>query len=234
MPRTKKRTLTARVTKVTRSEDQPSYFEQLQKELNLNQSYLSLILGLFIVLVGGVLVFNYFRGSKGNLIPAQQTSNQEGEQKDVESDSLPGKYTVKEGDTLFTIAEKYYEDGFKYSKIVQVNNLSDANTLAIGQVLTIPKDDEAKASESSAPTPSPANGEVKNALSDNGTGGAVNQTAWGEKITGDSYTIVEGDWLSKIAGRAYGDIYAYDKIAKANNIPNPDLIEPGVVLKIPR
>jgi len=53
-------------------------------------------------------------------------------------------------------------------------------------------------------------------------------------ITGDTYTVIEGDWLSTIAGRAYGDIYAFDKIAQANNIRNPDILEPGMVLKIPR
>jgi nucleoid-associated protein YgaU len=40
--------------------------------------------------------------------------------------------------------------------------------------------------------------------------------------------------LSKIAGRAYGDVYQFDKIAKANNITDPNNIEVGTVLKIPR
>jgi 5'-nucleotidase / UDP-sugar diphosphatase len=67
-----------------------------------------------------------------------------------------------------------------------------------------------------------------------GTGGAENQTIWGEKITGDTYTVQAGDWLSTIAGRAYGDILQYQKIAEANNITNPDVIEVGTVLKLPR
>ena len=66
-----------------------------------------------------------------------------------------------------------------------------------------------------------------------GTGGG-DTTVWGPKITGDTYTVVEGDWLSTISARAYGDVMAYNKIAVANNIPNPDLIEPGQVLKLPR
>ena len=44
--------------------------------------------------------------------------------------------------------------------------------------------------------------------------------------------IIEKD--GKVAGRAYGDVMAFDKIVKANNIQNPDLIEPGTVLSIPR
>ena len=64
--------------------------------------------------------------------------------------------------------------------------------------------------------------------------GGGNTTIWGPRIEGNTYTVVQDDWLSKIAGRAYGDIYAYTKIAEANNISNPDLIQPGQVLKIPR
>ena len=59
-------------------------------------------------------------------------------------------------------------------------------------------------------------------------------TQWGPKIEGNTYTVQEDDWLSKIAGRAYGDIFTFDKIAAANNLSNPDLIEPGMVLTIPR
>ena len=64
--------------------------------------------------------------------------------------------------------------------------------------------------------------------------GGGNTTVWGEKIAGDTYTVTDGDWLSTIAARAYGDVYAYQKIAVANNISNPDLILPGQVLKLPR
>jgi 5'-nucleotidase len=66
------------------------------------------------------------------------------------------------------------------------------------------------------------------------TGGSANATMWGDKITGTSYTVQAGDWLSKIAGRAYGDVMAYQKIAEANKITNPDTIEVGTVLQLPR
>lgn len=207
-----------------------SLLQKLQSELQLKDSYLSLFLGFLIVLVVAILVFNYFKQSnnKSDLGPAQQTAS---EKQDVLPENLPGKYTVKEGDTLFSIAEKYYQDGYKFPKIAEANKLADANILEIGQVLEIPKLAGelvgSKGSEKVEPT-------VTEQTTGEGTGGAVNQTIWGEKITGDTYTVVEGDWLSKIAGRAYGDIMAYPKIAEANNIANPDLIEPGMVLKIPR
>lgn len=209
-------------------ENDQSLLQKLQSALQLDQSYLSLALGLVIVLIAGFLVFNYFRNNTSNLGPAQQLDNQT--EADVEPGNLPGKYTIKEGDTLFSIAQKYYSDGYKYPEIAKANNLTNENTIETGQVLDIPKIEEIVAEITATPSISTAPIQTDEL----GTGGAENQTIWGEKITGDIYTIVEGDWLSKIAGRAYGDIMAFDKIATANNIPNPDVIEPGVVLKIPR
>lgn len=168
-----------------------------------------MVLGALIILVATILVFNYFNRSKTELGPAQQTEPQMEE--DVSPDKLPGKYTVKEGDSLFSIAEKYYKDGYKYTEIAKANNLQNPDLIDSGQVLEIPK------VELPVVSPSP-----------------MDDSEWGPKITGTTYEVLEGDWLSKIAGRAYGDIYAYDKIAKANNIQNPDLIEPGMVLTIPR
>lgn len=205
----------------------PSLLQKVQSELKLSMSYINIALGLLIVLVIGVLVFNYFKGNQQDLGPAQSTVSQEQQpqpQKDVEPGNLPGKYTVKSGDTLFNIAKAYYGDGYQFDKIAADNKLANADVLEVGQVLNIPK---LEVTQTGVQT---ATGDIQGT----GTGGADNQTIWGEKITGDKYTVVEGDWLSKIAGRAYGDIMAYDKIAKANNISNPDLIEPGTVLVIPR
>lgn len=220
MPKSKKE-----VKKIV-SENEKSLLQKLIAEIQLDQSYLSLILGLVIVLISGYLVVNYFKSNKPDLGPAQQSENEV--QADVTPENLPGNYTVKEGDTLFLIAENYYKDGYKFSEIVRANNLTDENNIQTGQVLVIPKLETAVAEVSPTETPTPTQTEVL------GTGGDENQTIWGEKIAGNTYTVVAGDWLSKISGRAYGDIMAFDKIAKANNIANPDLIEPGTVLTIPR
>lgn len=249
----------------TSKKSEGNFLDKIQNDLEKNQSYLNLILGALIVIVLGVLIFNYFNKpatEEGNVTPqAETTTDQNG---DIAKESLPGKYTVKEGDTLFVIAQKYYEDGNKYSEIVKANNLT-SEIIATGQELTIPKLEDALAMasgspEASASPESSASPEVSAspestpeavasvqpseepvamasttpAFEDAGTGGAVNQTTWGETITSDTYTVQAGDWLSKISGRAYGDITKYDAIAKANNIPNPDSIEIGTVLKIPR
>lgn len=57
------------------------------------------------------------------------------------------------------------------------------------------------------------------------------------------YTVQAGDWLSKIAEKYLGDVLAYDQLVElANvsaddaytNIDNPDLIEPGWTICIPK
>lgn len=50
---------------------------------------------------------------------------------------------------------------------------------------------------------------------------------------GSVYVVKSGDNLSKISKSFYGDANQYPKIAKANNIPNPDKIQVGQELKIP-
>jgi nucleoid-associated protein YgaU len=220
------------------------FLERLQTDLESNKSYLNIILGALVIVILGVLVYNFFSKNNnpqitGDLGPAQQTTNIQNVTPlaDVSIDQLPGNYTVKDKDTLFLIAQKYYGDGYKYSKLVEVNKIGDENNITVGQVLQIPKLDQAVAYASPAPSAQPAADQAMSPQTSNtgyGTGGAVNQTIWGEKIDGETYTVQTGDWLSKIAGRAYGDVMLYTKIAQANNITDPNLIEPGTVLKIPR
>lgn len=211
------------------SQKEQSLLQRLQDELQLNKSYLSLILGMLIIIVAGILVFNYLKTNQA-LGPSQQIESPAPKeaQKDVEPDKLPGEYTVKEGDTLFKIAQFYYQDGEQFIKIAQTNKLASPDYIEVGQVLEIHK------LELPSPSPLPLPSPITRTEEQLGIGGDTNQTIWGEKIKADTYTVVEGDWLSKIAGRAYGDIYLFDKIAKVNNISNPDLIYPGQVLKIPR
>lgn len=52
----------------------------------------------------------------------------------------------------------------------------------------------------------------------------------------ETYTVVAGDSLSKIAKRHYGDMNQWRRIYEANRdqIKDPDLIHPGQTLKLPR
>lgn len=50
-------------------------------------------------------------------------------------------YTVQSGDTLTTIAEKFYGNASDFTLIVDANNLDDATGLRVGQELVIPPKD---------------------------------------------------------------------------------------------
>ncbi|QQS43697.1 LysM peptidoglycan-binding domain-containing protein [Candidatus Roizmanbacteria bacterium] len=50
----------------------------------------------------------------------------------------------------------------------------------------------------------------------------------------NKYTIQRGESLQDIARKVYGDPNAWVRIAQANNITNPDHIEVGMELTIPR
>jgi len=50
---------------------------------------------------------------------------------------------------------------------------------------------------------------------------------------GQPYAIKSGDNLSKISKRFYGNPNKYPEVAKANNIPNPDLIKVGQQINLP-
>ena len=53
------------------------------------------------------------------------------------------------------------------------------------------------------------------------------------KAGSQMYIVQAGDSLSKIAKHFYGDAQQFNKIAKANDIDNPDLIKVGQKLEIP-
>ncbi len=54
-------------------------------------------------------------------------------------------------------------------------------------------------------------------------------------VAAKTYTVVKGDSLSKIAKHLYGSANRWRDIFEANRdqLDNPDLIQPGQVLKLP-
>lgn len=59
----------------------------------------------------------------------------------IQGATTAGTYTVKKGDTLWSIAKKYYGDGKKWRKILEANTskVKSPQTLQIGTVLVIPE-----------------------------------------------------------------------------------------------
>lgn len=84
-------------------------------------------------------------------------------------------------------------------------------------------------------TPSAAKPDFSNVQS----GGSSTVAAAPEPVatrgSGRTYVVVDGDSLSKIAKREYGDASQWRRIYEANTdlIKDPDLIYPGQELKVP-
>ncbi len=183
-------------------------WKKFLKNLEFSESYVSMILGLLVVVVIGILLFNFFsnRGKPG--MPGQEGQTAQQEQQPSQA-SLPTTHTVQAGEDLWTISEKYFQSGYNWVDIATENQLENPDLLEVGQTLTIPK------AEPILPVTGISQAEPSS-------------------ITGVSYTVVEGDNLWDIAVRAYGDGYKWSEIAQANKLENPDIINVGNVLTLPR
>lgn len=196
--------------------------KKLLKQVKVNENTISLVLGSIVLVVVGILIYNYFtslnQGEITSGIDDQiQVSPTPGKVQVVEeggkkfAKGLPTTYKVEKGDHLWSIAESYYASGYNWVDIAKANNLKNGNSIEIGQELIIPKV------------------ELKLAT--------IKETAKPLSIEGTSYTTVKGDHLWSIAVRAYGDGYAWTKIYNANKDKigtNPNLLEKDVVLSLPR
>lgn len=187
------------------------------KALHFNEPTISTLLGGAVIIVVGILIFNYFKtGQTGEIGLGENIENG----LTLENEKvLPETHKVAEGEDLWKISEKYYNDGYQWVEIAKANNLDNPDLLAIDQELTLPKLEkkpeiatEAKLSEEKVV----AAAETTNA------------------IEGNEYQVQEGDYLWSIALRAYGDGYKWVEIANTNNLLNPDLIEAGQTLTLPR
>lgn len=185
-------------------------WKKLAKKIKFTtESYISMILGLLVVVVVGVLIFNFFQAKRQEGKP-KEGEVITGEEIEAEEEiSLPTTHQVAKEESLWMIAEKYFESGYNWVDIAKENNLFNPDYLEVGQTLSIPKA-EKRLPVTGEPTPA------------------------APSISGEAYTVVRGDNLWNIALRAYGDGFAWTKIAEANNLANPDLIHAGNVFTIPR
>ncbi|HEX7042968.1 MAG TPA: LysM peptidoglycan-binding domain-containing protein, partial [Patescibacteria group bacterium] len=215
MPRKKKNIPAKEVKKRGRPSKSSSQNSSFTKNLLSNagfkwgESYTSFLLGVVVVIVGvlfGVTLVKQHQNvqdtSSIQLTPSTPVQ-------EVSPSVMPGEvkvngnnrvYTVKSGDDLWSIAEKFYESGYNWVDIAKANNLSSPDTINVGNELIIP---EVTSREKTV---------------------TIEMTSEGSSISGNTYTVTKGDDLWNIAVRAYGDGYKWVDIAKANNLSNPGLI----------
>ena len=180
-------------------------WKDIKKIFNSPDALISLVLGLTTVLIIGTIIVRSWNQTKKEEISSSSTTREE---EQVKLLNLPSSYTVKEGDTLWSIAENYYKSGYNWSDIATANTfITDPEYITPGLTLTMPA------------VPTKEVGQISSMST--------------VKAKNASVTVQTGDSLWNIAIAQYGDGTRWPEIAQKNSIGNPDLIYPGAVLQMP-
>jgi len=182
------------------------------KKASINESTVSALLGALVVAAVTLLITNYLRyvTAKPQITDsAAQTVNENLVSLEQKKEDFPRAYVVKEGESLWSIAESEYGNGEAWTAIAEENNLLWPNVLSVSMELTLPKVNKT------------SQGEVLSA-------------EFIEAFKEDSYVVQEGDSLWKISMKAYGTGEKWTEIAAANTLSYPDYLLVGSSLVIPR
>ncbi len=220
-----------------------------------------MVLGAVIVIIVGILVYNYFSTDQGETIPAAQTERLSG-QITIEPE-VGAIYVVQEGETLWDIAEKAYGSGYDWRQIAEANDILLGGSISEGQELLIPEETEIKVEEPDIPDvevvdelaekkdekpefisevdqetnqvtiTTTEEGSIAEVISGTDSEVEIENISY-ESIDGNKYTVQKGDTLWDISVRAYGDGFKWVEIAEANDLANPDLIHSGNEFVLPR
>jgi len=131
-------------------------------------------------------------------------------------------YTVKAGDTLWVIAQNFYNDGTKWKIIHEANRakISNPNNLKVGTTLVIPSAGGATTVRYPTNQPTPLTPTYETL----------------EPKSGTYYTVRKGDSLWKLARKFYNDSTKTNLIFEANRdkLATPETtLKPGWKLFIP-
>ena len=148
-------------------------------------------------------------------------------------------HTVAVGETLSTLALRYYGDAELYRLIATASGIPNPNVINVGQRLIMP--DFTRYTVVAGDTLSGlavrfyGNAELARLIA--GASGIAETSALnpGQRLIIPDltrYTVAPGDTLSALALRFYGDTAFYPLIATVNGIANPAVINVGTVLVI--
>ena len=179
-----------------------------EKIIKNKEDIISMFLGLIVVVVLALVLVNFIQRRKGN-IEVPGIKNEINSNETVNNAAAEKTVTVVKGDSLWKIAVKNYNDGYKWTEIAKANNLKNPGLLYSGQKLVLPAIEEAT-------TATTVKEDTK----------TVDQNT--------EYTVLRGDSLWKIAIKFYNDGYKWTEIWEANKdkIRNPDKLEIGMKLLI--
>jgi len=179
--------------------------EQLKKKLSNPDSLASLILGIAVVGVVAVSIFNYVK-ERRSLTTA--TPGQKAEQNATGSASA-STHTVTAGETLWSIATATIGSGYNWVDIRDANKLTNPDSIEVGQTLAIP------------------------AVSKREGGQIASATVEAKRPADGKYTVKKGDSLWTISVATYGTGYRWMEIATLNKLSDPNMIFSGNVLMLP-
>lgn len=146
--------------------------------------------------------------------------------------------TVKEGDTLWSIAADVYGDGKLHKKLAEYNKsrLGSGGQLRIGGSILIPEKNVLLGK------PSTTGSIAESAMAASGTTSSTPSKASDAKSTDakksskSTYVVKKGDTLAAIAKRELGSAGRWEEILELNSsdLDDETSIRPGMTIKLPR
>ncbi|HEX2802312.1 MAG TPA: LysM peptidoglycan-binding domain-containing protein, partial [Phenylobacterium sp.] len=141
--------------------------------------------------------------------------------------SEPTTYTVRRGDTLFSISQKLH---VPLEALRSANRLSKKAAIHAGQTLNLPSDDTAATRADEAPAKGSGNRRAAAPNPDTGSDYAASGRIVSVGGKAVAYKVRKGDTLDKIARKLHTDVA---QLRRDNRIKG-DVISAGRVLKGPR
>jgi len=147
--------------------------------------------------------------------PTRRSTHVASREAALNRDVATKKHRVEEDESLWSIAQEYYDDGALYGKLAAFNSdrIGDDNSIHVGVVLRIPPK-----SMLTGEAPAPRRAADRKATSTDAP---------------TTYTVASGDTLGEIAQRLLGSSKRWGEIVELNGIEDPDVVPVGTRLRIP-
>lgn len=216
-----------------KSSKKPTRYPTMFDYLRFGESYTSLLLGIIVVIIAGMLFVSYVKKHNTSQMTqdtssistiAQVTINPSVPLTVAPSVTVVPTSTIVPTATTVPTATPTMKPTSTPIPTVRPTNTPAPTKAVPTPTKAIPTPTKAVQAVKVTPTPTIA---VKP------TATPTPQVQIAQKITGKTYVTQKGDDLWHIAERAYGDGYQWVKIAQANNLTNPNVLYSNTKLTLP-